>query len=95
MKINDDWEAERDNYGWHLKHWRDSINPKTKESSRTYRSSYHANLEQCMDYILDTEAGPVPEASAVKSAWDAVMVDLNKALGKRRNRRTAIVKEAV
>jgi len=48
-----------------------------------------------MDYILDTEAGPVPEASAVKSAWDAVMVDLNKALGKRRNRRTAIVKEAV
>lgn len=57
IRINDDFEFERDNHCWHLHHWRDGINPKTREPTRAKNTTYHANLEQVAMAVIDRSAG--------------------------------------
>ena len=91
MKINENWEAVRDTYGWQLKQWRDGVNTKTGEPTRTYVSSYHPNLEQCFNHIIDTDAGAAVDVDGYRSILHYTMKDIVKALGERR-RRSRVVK---
>lgn len=86
MKVNRDWELERDYHGWQLKHYREGINPKTNKPTRTYRSSYHSTMEQCLDYIIDMEAGAATDAEELKGILHEVRGDILTALKFRRSR---------
>lgn len=56
IKINEDFEAERDNYCWHLHQWFDSKD-KDGNPKRSKRTTYHPNLKQVLDAVLDKQAG--------------------------------------
>jgi len=57
IKVNPRFEFERDTYGWKLHDWSDGVNPKTREPTRTKRTTYHPNLEQVCNAVIDREAG--------------------------------------
>ena len=53
IQIGTNFEIERDKYQWILVEWRDGINPKTKESTRSPHKTYHATLEQVAGVVVD------------------------------------------
>jgi hypothetical protein len=57
IRVNDDFEFERDTYGWKLHQWSDGVNPKTKEPIRSKSTTYHPNLEQVCSAVIDRCAG--------------------------------------
>jgi len=57
IKVNDRFEFEKDTYGWKLHDWSDGVNPKTKEPTRTKRTTYHPNVIQVCNAVIDREAG--------------------------------------
>ncbi len=76
MKINEDFEVERDAYQWILTQWRDGINPKTKEPTRSKRQTYHATLEQVCGVIVERQCGQCESLSEII----ALMKDVKQAL---------------
>jgi len=57
IKVNDRFEFQRDTYGWKLHDWSDGVNPKTKEATRTKRTTYHPNIIQVCNAVIDRQAG--------------------------------------
>lgn len=56
IKINDDYECERDKYQWILHHWTDGRD-KDGNQKRVCHDTYHANLTQVCNLVLDRAAG--------------------------------------
>lgn len=56
IKINEDFEFERDNHGWQLHQWRDG---KSKDGSpkRQKKTTYHSNIDQVCAAFIDRSAG--------------------------------------
>ena len=57
IKINEDFEFERDTYGWQLHQYRDGMNKKTGEPTRTKSTTYHASIYQICAAVIDRSAG--------------------------------------
>lgn len=54
ITINEDFQIDNDAHGWVVHHWRDGVNPKTKEPTRRSVPKYFGNLYQCCNYILNS-----------------------------------------
>lgn len=82
MKIDDRFELERDTYCWMLHDWRDG---KTREGkpTRTKRTTYHRDLIQVHETILNRTAGECTAlaeiVAAMKSQTDRVVQAIEKA----------------
>ena len=53
VQINNDFEVESDSNQWKLHQYVDGINPKTKEPTRTKKTTYHGRLDQALTSALD------------------------------------------
>ncbi len=69
IKINDRFEFERQEHCWNLYEWKDGINPKTKKPTRSKTVSYHANVMQICNEVIDREAGA---AESVQEIIDVI-----------------------
>ena len=66
MKINDRFTAKRDQYCWHLIETYIGKN-KDGDSVEKERVTYHANLKQVLDAVIDRGCG---EAETIKDALE-------------------------
>lgn len=54
MKINEYYSVERDQYCFVLTFEKEGdINPKTGNPTKTFRKTYHSNMEQVLNKVLD------------------------------------------
>jgi len=53
IKYNDRFEFTRDKYQWILTEWKDGVSRKTKKPIRAKRTTYHGNIEQICNTIID------------------------------------------
>lgn len=57
IKIGDRFEISRDKYQWLLSEWKDGVNPKTKEPTRTKYTTYHGTTKQVAQVMLARSIG--------------------------------------
>ena len=66
LKLTKEFSCERDNYGWCLIRERPATgkNPKTGEPATgiTVKRTYHSNIEQVLNYLLDASCSNLTEA---------------------------------
>lgn len=79
LKINEDYECERDTYGWKLHRWRDGKD-KDGNPKRTCRTTYHGTLVQVCNAVIDDAAGGAESARQLRSIVGVAKADLKKAL---------------
>lgn len=60
------YEYEADTFGWRLHEWRDTTD-KEGEPKRTKRTTYHGNLLQVFDTILDRECGNCTDVEVLRA----------------------------
>ncbi len=77
IKINNKFEISRDKHGWQLHEWKDGLN-KDKEPTRTKRTTYHPNLIQICDVVIDREAGCANTMEEVLKRIAFAHMDLEK-----------------
>lgn len=59
MKLDKYWSVNSDKYGWELVYEKTgTINPKTGKPKISSKTSYHANLKQCLITYLDETLKP-------------------------------------
>ena len=56
ITLYDDFEIERDTYGWSMTHWKDGED-KDGNPKRQKRITYHATFPQICRAIMDVKAG--------------------------------------
>lgn len=82
MRVNDDFEFERDGTSWTLKQYGDRTNRETQQVTRgVIRTTYHANLSQVCDAIIDRSAGTADTLSGIVSAIERAGRECAAALG--------------
>lgn len=69
LKINDDWEVQKDSFGWQVHHWREGKSTRTGEMKRTKATSYYPRLEQCLLHIMDEEADNAGDVEELMAFW--------------------------
>lgn len=57
ITLNNEFSIKRDRYCWQLLQTVDTVNPKTKEPTKSTRTSYHPTLEKLVRKLIDIEAG--------------------------------------
>ena len=82
MKINDKFEAVRDRDGWTLLESYTGTgkdgNPKVLQ-----RKTYHANLRQVIDKVIDLDAASQPDLDAVMARVESLRNEIVERLEKR------------
>lgn len=82
MKIDETFEVERDTYCWMLHEWRDGKD-RNGNPKRTKRTTYHRDLVQVSDVILDRTAGECTVLSELpallKAQTDRIVQAIEKA----------------
>lgn len=68
IKINERFEFERGDQCWSLHEWKDGINPKTKEPTRSKTTTYHSQLDHLCTAVIDRSAGDVESIQGVKDS---------------------------
>lgn len=65
IKLNEDYEFERDQHCWNLHTWSDG---KTKEGDhkRSKKTTYHSTLRQLCNAIIEREAGKCESMEELK-----------------------------
>jgi hypothetical protein len=76
IKINEDFEFERDPQQWVLHEWRDGVNPKTKEPTRVEKITYHGTLHQVCSAVIERNSGKCESLKEVMKAIEATKADL-------------------
>jgi hypothetical protein len=82
IKINEDFEFERDPHQWILHEWRDGVNPKTKEPTRVEKVTYHGTLHQVCCEVIERYAGSCDSLQEVMKAIESTKYDVMKAISK-------------
>ncbi len=80
IKINDRFEFERGDQCWNLHEWKDGVNPKTKEPTRSKTTTYHSKLEQVCSAVIDRELGKAEELSEIAKLLWVVKEELKAAM---------------
>jgi hypothetical protein len=57
INVNDRFEFKYDGIQWVLDEWRDGVNPKNGEPTRTKKTTYHASLKQVCSSVLNRMLG--------------------------------------
>lgn len=57
ITINDRFQFERADQCWELHEWKDGINPKNKQPTRSKHTTYHASVMQICTVVLDRASG--------------------------------------
>lgn len=82
--INDDYEMEKDNYQWILYKIKEGVHKDTGEPTKSRKASYHGNLTQVADYILDANCGECETLEEIRDllvhANKTVVTKITKAL---------------
>lgn len=71
ITINERFQFERGDQCWNLHEWKDGVNPKTKEPTRSKTTTYHSRLEHVCNAVIDRSAG-TQAAESVQSIIDAI-----------------------
>lgn len=81
IKINEDFEIERDIGCWIVYIWRDGIKKDTKEKIRVSTELYPSTLMGCFNAILETTAGKASSLSEMKQLILQCKEDIINAIG--------------
>jgi len=79
IRINEDYECQRDTYGWKLHRWRDGKD-KDGNQKRTCRTTYHGTLVQVCEAVLDDSAGKAEHAAELADIISTAARDLRIAI---------------
>lgn len=79
--LNRNFSFEKDTYGWQLHQWRDGVN-KSNEPTRYKTTTYHANLEQVIDAIINWSAGRCNTVDELKTLLTTAVTELTALLEK-------------
>lgn len=80
IKINEDFEFERDEYGWRLYQWKDGINKKTGKATRNKSVTYHANIYQICAAVIDRSAGGCQSMEELRDMLSSAEQGLTKVM---------------
>ena len=82
IRINNRFEIDRDKYCWHLIEWRDGIGKGKNEGKpiRTSHTTYHANLTQVCNEVIERSAGNVDSLAAIPAMLEQVKGELLEAI---------------
>ena len=65
LLVMDKWKIIKDPYSWELHELREGIHPKTRKMVKSWNTTWHATVEQCLlkiaDRNLETENGDIKE----------------------------------
>jgi hypothetical protein len=79
LRINDRYELARDTHCWELRERRTGTHPDGKPWERLHRT-WHANMDQAFNAILDREAGTCEDLEEYKRTLYRVRDDIRAAL---------------
>lgn len=82
IKINDRFEFERGDQCWNLYEWKDGINPKTKEPTRSKTNYYYSRLEKICNAVIDKEAGEADSMAGLLLIINMASVDCVAAINR-------------
>jgi RNA binding exosome subunit len=75
ITINSRFEFERQQYCWNLYEWKDGINKKD-EVVRTKTTTYHGNLMQICNEVIDRSAGDAESLQGIMEVVGTASADL-------------------
>jgi hypothetical protein len=79
IKINDRFEFERQEHCWNLYEWKDGINKKD-EVIRTKTTTYHGNLMQICNEVIDRTAGDADSMQEIKDLIESARAECTSAM---------------
>lgn len=79
IKVNEDFEFEKDKFQWILHEWKDSES-KEGEAKRVKTTTYHGSLEQVCNRIVQNSAGKCESVSEIIDVIDNAKRDILTAI---------------
>jgi hypothetical protein len=70
IKINERFSMRRDNLQWIVTETYDGFDRKTKEPKKQTHDTFHANLKQVCDFVLDKMAGDCKDMQELKELFE-------------------------
>lgn len=82
MRINSEFEASRDRYGWTLKQKVVGRSKKTGEETINEAVSFHSNFRQVAEHILDLKAGECKDVQQMQQLLERLLDRLHEVASK-------------